>query len=260
MKYTICIINDTQEMILKGIYDNQIDALDNIKKVAKNYIKSKTMDKDIKLCVCDKINVDNTGHDYTYFLKNENSACVIYKKEVKPDSGIFSYIYGSNVIELVKIATVNIITLDTLGMKLTTKDKLGNLKDIIDDKDSLIKKLEQNVVIHEKQNKKLKEKVRILMSDKSKLQQANDEQNETIKKLNNECDALKNKESGIKNIEVTRTEPKQMTIANHNNKVDTNNNTTLKYIDEMISFLGTQLADPQLLIKPSKLRTHVYKA
>jgi len=231
-KYTICIINENNNVSIRGLYDKHIDALNNIIMITKNYVKEITLEQDVIIKTFDK-SLDEIKYDAPdgcYFLKNENNGCCLYKKEIEQNNGILSYVYSSGTPIIKKIAQIMITNFD-----MPENNKNEN-------KENSILRLElytaqaDNVCLKkiinelEEKNNQLKESVRVLRADKSKLQEEIHRKEKIIVETNT-VDGRKN--TLIKEI-----------------KTKTGN---LSYIEEMMSFLNSQVCEPQQLIQPSKL-------
>lgn len=238
-KYTICIINElatsagtANNVSIRGLYDKHIDALNSIKSVAKSYVQEITLEQDVIIKIYDKPleEIKHEAPEGCYFLRNESNGCCLYKKEIEQGSGLMSFIYSGTPI-IKKIAQIHITNFD-LPM-------VNNDEKIRDSQKAAVeilglqtenahlkvvnKELEEKVIIQ-------RESIRILRADKSKLQE------EVIKNT-------------TVNVEPARAIERKATIMKEiRSKVG-----NLSYIEEMMTFLSTQVCEPQQLVQPSKV-------
>lgn len=225
-RYTICIINDNNSVSIRGLYEKHIDALASIKMVVKNYVQEITLEQDVIIKIYDKSleEIKNEAPEGCYFLKNENFGCCLYKKEIEQSSSYFGFYSSGNPI-IKRIAQIMITNFDMPVLKGEERKNLELCNLQADN--VLLRKM-----VDELENKisQLRESIRILRADKSKLQE----------------DVLK-KEKIIVEAKYPD-EHKNIIIKEIRTKVG-----NLTYIDEMMNFLNTQICDPQQLVQPSKL-------
>ncbi|ARF10671.1 hypothetical protein Hokovirus_2_198 [Hokovirus HKV1] len=244
-KFTICIITDIN-VLLKGIFTSHLEALNNIKNIAKEYIQENTLDNNINVSVYEKTleELKTENIEGNYFLRNEGSSCILYKKDIKNDGGILSYVYNTNIVNFIKLASLSIVNINLLGdVKLVSKDKIFNMKDELSEKNLSIKYLENNIKHLENKLINVQETSRILRVEKSQLQEQVNTLQEQVNTLISKINNVEKIEKNTETTECIRQKPKVLTKVNN-----------LSYIDEMINFLNTQVCDPQENVKASKIR------
>jgi len=232
-KYTICIINEgvNNSVLIRGLYEKHIDALNSIKSVAKSYVQEITLEQDVIIKIYDKPleELKYEAPEGCYFLRNEGLGCCLYKKEIEQGSGIMSFIYSGTPI-VKKIATILITNFD-----LPVSDKLESQKAVelltLQTENSHLKGLVSEL---RDEVANLRDSIRLLRADKSKLQ------DEILKyekqNIETKCITADRKTTIIKDI-----------------KTKTGN---LAYIEEMMTFLSSQVCEPQKLVQPSKVAEH----
>lgn len=231
-KYTICIINENNNVSIRGLYDKHIDALNSIKMIAKSYVQELTLEQDVIIKIYDKTleEIKHEAPEGCYFLRNENSGCCLYKKEMEQNGGIFSYVYSSGTPIVKRVAQLLITNFDLPVMDKSEEQAINqkNLEYCILQADNVhLKKVisEQEIKISQ-----LRDSIRTLRADKSKLQE----------------EVLKNEKliTDSSNISCGRKNPVIKEIRKVGN---------LSYIEEMMTFLNSQVCEPQQLVQPSKV-------
>lgn len=236
-KYTICIISETNNTVsIRGIYNKHIDALNNIKLVAKNYVQEITLESDLIIKLYDK-SIDEIkleAADNSYFLKTEGNGCGLYKKESEQCTGLLSYVCSSAIPIVKKIAQIIITNFDLTDEIDKNKDKINDKKIEISRLINENTDLKNSINVLEDINSQLRESIRILRVEKSQLQEVQEENLRRQKNIDNQYNKT--------NVEYKTPIKIPRKIGN------------LAYIEEMMSFLNTQVCDPQQLIKPSKMK------
>lgn len=231
-KYTICIINGDNNISIRGLYDKHIEALNNIKMVAKNYVQEITLEQDVIIKIYDKTleEIKHEAPEGCYFLRNKNTGCCLYKKEVEQNGGILSYVYSTGTPIIKKIAQIVITNFDLPIIEKSEDPTISiqNAKICEIQADNIhLKKL---VSEQESKISQLRESIRTLRAEKSKLQ-----------------DEVHKNEKII--VEASTPDGRKNTIVREIRAKVGN----LSYIEEMMTFLNSQVCEPQQLVQPSKI-------